>query len=162
MYTVDACMCMYVCMYIFFCAIISYCCYYYRVSVPMRKRSKKISARGIFPGASVMRGVDWQWEDQDGLSVCLSVCVCSFVCLSSFCCCVGGQGRKGKVTDVQDWVSHAPRSAVFVVWDNAAKNLYRVGYEGMVSVGESCEGESCEGESCEGQSCEDGSCGWEL
>ena len=23
-------------------------------------------ARGIFPGARVVRGVDWQWEDQDG------------------------------------------------------------------------------------------------
>ena len=27
-----------------------------------------------------------------------------------------------------------PRSGVFVVWDNGAKNLYRVGYEGMVST----------------------------
>ena len=53
----------------------------YRVSVPVRKRSKKVSARGIFPGASVVRGVDWQWEDQDGkLSVCLSVCLCVHVC----------------------------------------------------------------------------------
>ena len=39
-----------------------------------RRKSKKISARGIFPGARVVRGVDWQWEDQDG-----------------------GNGRKGKV-----------------------------------------------------------------
>lgn len=31
-----------------------------------RRKSKKISARGIFPGARVVRGVDWQWEDQDG------------------------------------------------------------------------------------------------
>ena len=57
----------------------------YRVSVPVRKRSKKVSARGIFPGASVVRGVDWQWEDQDGkLSVCLSVCTCMqcvYVCV---------------------------------------------------------------------------------
>ena len=66
--------------------------------------------------------------------VCLSVCL--FVCVSFFCCISGGEGRKGKVTDVQDWVRHAPRSAVFVVWDNAAKNLYRVGHEGMVSEGD--------------------------
>ena len=39
-----------------------------------RRKSKKISARGIFPGARVSRGVDWQWDDQDG-----------------------GNGRKGKV-----------------------------------------------------------------
>ena len=40
-----------------------YCC---RVSVPVRKKSKKIFARGIFPGAKVLRGYDWNWEDQDG------------------------------------------------------------------------------------------------
>lgn len=43
-----------------------------------RRKSKKIHARGIFPGARVVRGVDWQWEDQDG-----------------------GNGRRGKVTEIQ-------------------------------------------------------------
>ena len=43
-----------------------------------RRKSKKIMARGIFPGARVVRGVDWQWEDQDG-----------------------GNGRRGKVTEIQ-------------------------------------------------------------
>ena len=53
----------------------------YRVSVPVRKCSK-VSAQGIFPGSSVVRGVDWQWEDQDcKLSVCLSVCVYMYVCI---------------------------------------------------------------------------------
>ena len=50
---------------------------------------------GIFPGARVVRGVDWQWEDQDG-----------------------GSGRKGKVTEVQDWSAASPRSAAYVLWDN--------------------------------------------
>lgn len=39
-----------------------------------RRKSKKITARGIFTGGRVVRGVDWQWEDQDG-----------------------GNGRRGKV-----------------------------------------------------------------
>ena len=43
-----------------------------------RRKSKKITVRGIFPGARVIRGVDWQWEDQDG-----------------------GNGRRGKVTEIQ-------------------------------------------------------------
>ena len=43
-----------------------------------RRKSKKITVRGIFPGARVVRGVDWQWEDQDG-----------------------GNGRRGKVTEIQ-------------------------------------------------------------
>ncbi len=41
-----------------------------------RRKSKKITARGIFTGGRVVRGVDWQWEDQDG-----------------------GNGRRGKVGD---------------------------------------------------------------
>jgi len=73
-----------------------------------RRKSKKVLARGIFPGARVVRGVDWQWEDQDG-----------------------GVGRRGKVNEIQDWSSASPRSAAYVIWDNGSKNLYRVGFEGM-------------------------------
>lgn len=49
-----------------------------RVCMETRRKSKKITVRGIFPGARVIRGVDWQWEDQDG-----------------------GNGRRGKVTEIQ-------------------------------------------------------------
>ncbi|KAL1124500.1 hypothetical protein AAG570_001126 [Ranatra chinensis] len=92
---------------------------FYRITVPgservmmeTRRKSKKIATRGIFPGARVMRGVDWQWEDQDG-----------------------GMGRRGKVSEVQDWSAASPRSAAYVVWDNGAKNLYRVGFEGMADL----------------------------
>ena len=31
-----------------------------------RRRAKKTISRGILPGARVVRGVDWQWEEQDG------------------------------------------------------------------------------------------------
>ena len=55
--------------------------------------------------------MDWQWEDQDG-----------------------GNGRRGKVSEIQDWSAASPRSAAYVIWDNGAKNLYRVGFEGMVSA----------------------------
>ncbi|XP_022097091.1 E3 ubiquitin-protein ligase MIB1-like [Acanthaster planci] len=79
-----------------------------RIGLEPRRKSKKIMARGIFPGARVVRGVDWEWEDQDG-----------------------GSSRRGKVTEIQDWSSTSPRSAAYVLWDNGAKNLYRVGYEGM-------------------------------
>jgi E3 ubiquitin-protein ligase mind-bomb len=82
-----------------------------RVLLDPRRKSKKIAVRGIFPGARVVRGVDWQWEDQDG-----------------------GNGRRGKVLEVQDWAATSPRSAAYVCWDNGAKNLYRVGYEGMADL----------------------------
>ncbi|XP_015601885.1 E3 ubiquitin-protein ligase MIB1 isoform X2 [Cephus cinctus] len=82
-----------------------------RVMLESRRKSKKIAIRGIFPGARVVRGVDWQWEDQDG-----------------------GNGRRGKVNEVQDWSAASPRSAAYVIWDNGAKNLYRVGFEGMADL----------------------------
>ncbi|KPI93728.1 E3 ubiquitin-protein ligase mind-bomb [Papilio xuthus] len=92
---------------------------FYRISAPgaqrclvePRRKSKKNAVRGIFPGARVVRGVDWQWEDQDG-----------------------GNGRRGKVNEIQDWSAASPRSAAYVVWDNGAKNLYRVGFEGMADL----------------------------
>jgi len=46
----------------------------------------------------------------------------------------GGNGRRGKVTEIQDWSAASPRSASYVIWDNGAKNLYRVGFEGMVKI----------------------------
>lgn len=45
------------------------CCFYNRILIEARRKSKKITARGIFPGARVVRGVDWQWEDQDGKEI---------------------------------------------------------------------------------------------
>lgn len=94
-----------------------------------RKRSKKITMRGLFPGARVVRGVDWQWEEQVMSrleSVLFGLIQTSFQ--------DGGPGRRGKVTEIQDWSAASPRSAGYVVWDNGAKNLYRVGFEGMVRM----------------------------
>jgi len=82
-----------------------------RVLLEPRRKSKKIPIRGIYPGARVIRGVDWQWEDQDG-----------------------GNGRRGKVTEVQDWSAASPRSAAYIIWDTGAKNLYRCGFEGMADL----------------------------
>lgn len=38
----------------------------FRVHVPPRKGSKRIQLRGIFVGAKVARGPDWEWGQQDG------------------------------------------------------------------------------------------------
>ena len=46
----------------------------------------------------------------------------------------GGVGHKGKVTEVQPWSGGSVRSAAYVIWDSGTKNLYRVGFEGMVSI----------------------------
>lgn len=44
----------------------------------------------------------------------------------------GEAGRRGKVSEIQDWSVTTPRSAAYVNWENGAKNLYRMGFEGMV------------------------------
>jgi E3 ubiquitin-protein ligase mind-bomb len=62
-----------------------------RILLDPRRKSKKIAVRGIFQGARVVRGVDWQWEDQDG-----------------------GNGRRGKVIEIQDWAATSPRSAAYI------------------------------------------------
>ncbi|XP_067936875.1 E3 ubiquitin-protein ligase MIB1-like [Watersipora subatra] len=82
-----------------------------KILLDSRRKTKKISLRGIFPGARVVRGVDWQWDDQDG-----------------------GNGRRGKVTEVQDWSAASLKSAAYVLWDNGAKNLYRIGFDGMMDL----------------------------
>ena len=45
----------------------------------------------------------------------------------------GDANHKGKVTEIQDWSSTSLRSAAYIMWDHGPKNLYRVGFEGMVS-----------------------------
>ena len=53
---------------------------------------------------------------------------CVFFCLSHLI-----SSRPPQVTEIQDWSAASPHSAAYVLWDNGAKNLYRVGFEGMVS-----------------------------
>uniref|UniRef100_A0A5S6Q828 RING-type E3 ubiquitin transferase n=1 Tax=Trichuris muris TaxID=70415 RepID=A0A5S6Q828_TRIMR len=76
-----------------------------------RKKSKKIPFRGLYPGAQVVRGIDWQWDNQDG-----------------------GAGGRGRIRDIQEWSKDYPRSAAYVVWDSGSQNLYRVGFDGMVDL----------------------------
>lgn len=47
---------------------------------------------------------------------------------------VGEAGRRGKISEIQDWSLLHPRSAAYVIWDTGAKNLYRLGSEGMVCI----------------------------
>ena len=47
------------------CIVISRCCSD-RVRLGSRNESRRVVAKGIFPGAQVKRGVDWSWGNQDG------------------------------------------------------------------------------------------------
>ena len=34
--------------------------------MPSKSEARRIPARGLYPGAVVVRGFDWKWKDQDG------------------------------------------------------------------------------------------------
>ena len=39
----------------------------HRVPVPARSGGRRVKAKGLFKGAAVSRGKDWNWGDQDGM-----------------------------------------------------------------------------------------------
>lgn len=46
---------------------------YNSVRVPARAGSVKIELKGIFVGAKVVQGHDWEWGGQDGgITICLT------------------------------------------------------------------------------------------
>lgn len=47
----------------------------YRVRVPPRAGSTKIEMKGIFVGAKVVQGHDWEWGGQDGGKNYLLLCI---------------------------------------------------------------------------------------
>lgn len=41
-------------------------CIFFSVEMTPRKGGVKVQMKGIFVGAKVMRGPDWDWNNQDG------------------------------------------------------------------------------------------------
>ena len=83
--------------------------YYCRVFVGNRLGKCKVEAKGIFAGAQVMRGPDWDWGNQDG-----------------------GPQSVGQVLDVRGWELESFRSVACVKWKPTSTNVYRVGHKGKV------------------------------
>ena len=73
--------------------------------------STKIQLKGIFVGASVIRGPDWEWGNQDG-----------------------NRGNIGKVIDIRGWDNESGRSVATVTWPSGSTNVYRLGYKGCVDL----------------------------
>ncbi|XP_004639649.2 E3 ubiquitin-protein ligase MIB2 isoform X2 [Octodon degus] len=76
--------------------------------------------RGIFQGAKVVRGPDWEWGSQDG-----------------------GEGKLGRVVDIRGWDVETGRSVASVTWADGTTNVYRVGHKGKVDL--KCVGEAAGG-----------------
>lgn len=83
--------------------------FFFRVYVGRRLGKCKVEAKGIFCGAQVTRGPDWDWGNQDG-----------------------GEGSVGQVLDVRGWETESFQSVACVMWKPMSTNVYRVGHKGKV------------------------------
>lgn len=81
------------------------------MEVTQRKNTNKIPLQGIFVGAKVIRGPDWDWGNQDG-----------------------GEGKCGRVTEIRGWDNESGRSVANVTWVCGSTNVYRVGHKGKVDL----------------------------
>ncbi|XP_039281221.1 E3 ubiquitin-protein ligase MIB2 [Nilaparvata lugens] len=82
------------------------------IDLPPRRGSTKLQLQGIFVGAKVVRGANWEWGNQDG-----------------------GEGKEGIVLDVKGWENESVRSVVNVSWSTSGSiNVYRLGHKGKVDL----------------------------
>ncbi|XP_045154891.1 E3 ubiquitin-protein ligase MIB2 isoform X3 [Echinops telfairi] len=90
------------------------------ITLSPRQSLPRIPLRGIFQGAKVVRGPDWEWGSQDG-----------------------GEGKSGRVVDIRGWDVETGRSVASVTWADGTTNVYRVGHKGKVDL--KCVGEAAGG-----------------
>ncbi|XP_026669972.1 E3 ubiquitin-protein ligase MIB2 isoform X2 [Ceratina calcarata] len=81
------------------------------IQLTPRESCTKIPLKGIFIGAKVVRGPDWEWGNQDG-----------------------GRGKTGRVMDIRGWDNESGRSVATVTWSKGSTNVYRLGYKGCVDL----------------------------
>uniref|UniRef100_U3IT99 RING-type E3 ubiquitin transferase n=1 Tax=Anas platyrhynchos platyrhynchos TaxID=8840 RepID=U3IT99_ANAPP len=81
------------------------------VVVSPRQNLTRITLKGTFQGAKVVRGPDWEWGNQDG-----------------------GEGKTGRVVDIRGWDVETGRSVASVTWADGTTNVYRVGHKGKVDL----------------------------
>ncbi|XP_058121212.1 E3 ubiquitin-protein ligase MIB2 [Anopheles ziemanni] len=81
------------------------------IRLPPRKGATKVQLKGIFVGARVTRGPDWEWSNQDG-----------------------GPGKTGRVMEIRGWDNESCRSVASVAWASGSTNVYRLGHKGNVDL----------------------------
>ena len=83
----------------------------YSICVGKREGATKLEARGMFKGAKVTRGPDWEWKEQDNQPL-----------------------MEGEVTEVTSWSDETNNDAVRVNWNKGPKeDIYRLGTNGKVT-----------------------------
>ncbi|CAH1175954.1 unnamed protein product [Phaedon cochleariae] len=81
------------------------------VDLPPRSEARKCELHGIFVGAKVMRGYNWEWGNQDG-----------------------GEEKIGIVLDIRGWDNESSRSVANVKWFSGSTNVYRLGHKGNCDI----------------------------
>lgn len=94
----------------------------------MRHNTRKAELKGIFVGAKVVRGFNWEWGNQDGgegksepsrFPNCLIHCF---------------EGKMGRVLDIRGWDNETSRSVANVTWFSGSTNVYRLGHKGNCDI----------------------------
>lgn len=101
----------------------------FRIDLPLRKNARKCELKGIFVGAKVVRGFNWEWGNQDGgegIFTCFKMRL-SFYSLYFI-------GKVGKVIDIRGWDNESSRSVANVTWFSGATNVYRLGHKGNCDI----------------------------
>lgn len=89
----------------------SFYIFVFSIDLNVRKNGRKCELRGIFVGAKVVRGFNWEWGNQDG-----------------------GEGEKGRVLDIRGWDKETCRSVANVAWFSGSTNVYRIGHKGNCDI----------------------------
>lgn len=84
---------------------------YCSIDLPVRKDAIKRELKGIYVGAKVVRGYNWEWGNQDG-----------------------GEGKTGRVIDIRGWDNESARSVANVTWMSGSTNVYRLGHKGLCDL----------------------------
>lgn len=119
-----------------------------RVVLSPRQGLPRTPLRGIFQGAKVVRGPDWEWGSQDGewgsgLPLAVAELHCTGLACDGALVSTGGEGKPGRVVDIRGWDVETGRSVASVTWADGTTNVYRVGHKGKVDL--KCVGEAAGG-----------------
>ncbi|KAJ7421484.1 E3 ubiquitin-protein ligase MIB2 [Willisornis vidua] len=108
-----------------------------RVLVSPRQNLTRITLKGTFQGAKVVRGPDWEWGNQDGEEKYQNKLYLMFFHLAGVgerLKILGGEGKVGRVVDIRGWDVETGRSVASVTWADGTTNVYRVGHKGKVDL----------------------------
>lgn len=106
---------------------------FFSLELPLRINGRKCELRGIFVGAKVVRGYNWEWGNQDG-GEGKKYTVNIFIFLNGILSLFLITGKMGRVLDIRGWDNESSRSVANVTWFSGATNVYRLGHKGNCDI----------------------------